>query len=167
MPRWLIRNPFSTFFSHPYDQIFLQNSTPGNAATSSFKQVPPPCVSLTPQSCVHSYNDVVQTTSFHRRRDARATLRRVFDSFDSTSDLVALSVNAPSQPGPASKVLPPTGITLFSMRSHEDALAYKPPLPKKEFAKFEAPKVDPMALPSVLMDARLQQVIPYSSDEFN
>ncbi len=82
----------------------------------------------------------------------------MFDSFDSTSDLVALSVNAPSQPAPASKVLPPTGITLFSMRAHEDALAYKPPLPKKELARFEAPKVDSMALPSVLMDARLQQV---------
>ena len=93
-----------------------------------------------------------------RRRDARAALRRVFDSFDSTSDLVALSVSAPTLPTPASSVQPPSGVTSFSIRAHESALAYKPPLPKKESLRFEAPKIDPLALPSVGMEARLQQV---------
>jgi hypothetical protein len=48
---------------------------------------------------------------------------------------------------------------MFSMRAHENALAFKPPLPKKEVARFEAPKVDPRALPSVGMEARLLQVL--------
>ena len=83
----------------------------------------------------------------------------MFDTFDASLDLVALAVSAPPPPAPSPPVLQPTGITLFSMRSHENALAYKPPIMRKESSKFEAPKLDPLALPSVGMEARLQQVL--------
>ena len=82
----------------------------------------------------------------------------MFDAFDASSDLVALSVNPPLAPAPASNVQLPAGVTQFSLRSHESALAFKPPLAKKDSSKFDAPKLDPLALPSVGMEYRLLQV---------
>ena len=82
----------------------------------------------------------------------------MFDAFDSSSELVALSVTPPLAPAPISKLQLPAGVTQFSLRCHESALAFKPPVAKKELSKFDAPKLDPLALPSVGMEARLQQV---------
>jgi hypothetical protein len=44
------------------------------------------------------------------------------------------------------------------MLSHESLLSYKPPLPKMQSSKYDAPHVDPSALPSVDMNAKLLQV---------